>query len=491
MVGLCALRRSKGCGETLELWPCCQSACPNGNAIGPADCALLFHNCSVDPGAVRYAEISGAQVAFQVTGEGPVDFVYMLGIGSNFQSWWDFPPWAEVLERIATFARLVLFDRRGSGISDGLPPGGLSTWEAHTEDLRTVLDAIESKGAVLMACFDAGPVALTFAATYPDRIRGLVLWNSYARFMSDDGYPFGPSRSDVDIFNNRLRTMWGTEELVRYLYVNELRDEHVRALANQMRGACTPASYTRQNMLMTGADARAALPLIQTPVLVFSTNAPSIPSDLGRYVAQHVTHGTFVGLDGSEQGLFARKDRQEILDQLEEFTTGAKACRSNRVLAGLLFSDIVGSTRHVAELGDHRWHGRLDSHDRIVQSVVDSWKGRLVKFTGDGVLATFDGPGRSLQAALEIRAALQSVGIDIRAGVHFGEVEVRNDGDIGGIGVHLAARTMGAAVDGEIWCTRTVKDLALGSGLIFEDRGTHELKGVPETWPLYAVNLPE
>jgi class 3 adenylate cyclase/pimeloyl-ACP methyl ester carboxylesterase len=448
-----------------------------------------MQNDGVRYGPTSYVNVEGSQVAYQVTGSGPVDFVFMMGIGSNFQYWWDHPPFGEVLERISKFARLILFDRRGSGISDALPQDGLSTWECFTDDLGAVLDITGSKEAVIMASFDAGPVAITFAAMNPNRVRGLVLWNSYARFTSTDDYTCGVPPEVFAASSDYLKSMWGTEELARYLSGISVDGEHLQWLVRLMRGACTPASYARQNAFMSGADARGGLPLLQAPVLAFNTTEYiAIPADLGRYVAENVRDGRFVALVGAEQDLFARSDRGELLDRIEEFSTGLRpTSRAHRVLASVLFTDIVASTERAARMGDAQWRSLLDAHDRTAQSVIDSWRGRVIKSTGDGVLATFDGPGRALQASLELRSSLATLEVEIRAGVHFGEIELRENGDIGGIGVHLAARAMGKAQDGEVVCTRTVKELSLGSGLRFDDRGIHSLKGIPEQWQLYAV----
>ena len=255
------------------------------------------------------------------------------------------------------------------------------------------------------------------------------------------------------------------------------------------RGACTPASYARQNEWMAAADARRALPLVDAPTLVLhETENQLTPPDLGRYIADNVPAGRFVGLPGTPGDIFTRPDSDEILDMIEEFATGSRPkARTERVLASVLFTDIVRSTERASQMGDSGWTALLDVHDQTSDSVVGSWRGRVVKSTGDGLLATFDGPGRAIQAALELRSRLASHTIDIRAGVHFGEIELRKDGDVGGIGVHIAARIMSAAGSGEVMCTRTVKELSLGSGVDFDDRGLHQLKGVPDEWQLFCV----
>ena len=444
---------------------------------------------TIQPGPTRYTTLEGSQIAYQVTGEGDVDFVYMLGIGTNFERWWDWPPFASVLSRIASFSRLILFDRRGSGISDPLISDGVATWESFADDLGAILDAAGSKQVVIFACFDAGPIAITFAATNPDRVRGLILWNSYARGLTDDDYDLALSPGEMDEMTGLLESTWGTEGVSRFLYGEHPDPELVRWHERLMRGACTPRSYARQAKLISAADARRALPLLQMPVLVLSAaDYPMVRPEAGRYVAERVPNGRFLLLPGASLDIFVRPDQDEVLDLIEEFTTGAPpSARADRVLASVLFTDIIGSTVRAAELGDEKWRAVLDEHDRVARTVVESSRGRVVQTFGDGVLATFDGPGRALQAAIDLRERLTARDIPIRAGVHFGEIEIRGDGNVGGIGVHLAARVMSAAKGSDVMCTRTVKELSLGSGITFEDRGVHELKGVPEQWHLFAV----
>jgi class 3 adenylate cyclase len=285
-----------------------------------------------------------------------------------------------------------------------------------------------------------------------------------------------------------LQAVWGTEDLSRYL-VGDADDDFVWWHSRLMRGACTPMSYALQNAQMDRADARQALPLIKAPTLVIhSANYLVVPSGLGRYVAEHVPDGRYLEVPGSNLDIFTHSDCEDILDAIEEFATGAPpAARTDRVLSSVLFTDIVGSTTLAATLGDARWKALLDAHDETARAVIRSWRGDLIKTTGDGLLATFDGPGRAIQSAVDLKTRLTSQQVEIRAGVHFGEIERRRDGDVGGIGVHVAARAMGLAGPGEVICTRTVRELSLGSGVVFENRGTHALKGVPETWELFAV----
>ena len=440
--------------------------------------------------AVSYTSVGDAQIAYQVVGDGPVDFVYMVGVGSNFQLWWNFPPMAAVLERMASFSRLILFDRRGSGISDALPPDNLPTWEEYADDLRAVLDACGSQHAAIFAAFDSGPVALTFGAVSPERVRGLILWNSFARFRRADDYEIGLPGEVADAMIASIEAVWGTRDLARYLLGSHGDDPAAVAwLTTVLRGACTPASYVRQNASLVSIDARPVLPHVPMPVLVFHTAGYQVvPLAMGRYIAETVPDGAFVELPENPMDIWMSNERSQILDRIEEFVTGASpASRADRVLASVLFTDIVDSTTRAADMGDARWKELLETHDRVARGVVERWQGCFVKSTGDGVLATFDGPGRGVMAALELRRALAGLGLVIRAGTHFGEIERRRDGDVGGVGVHIAARVMGLAASGEVACTRTVKELSLGSRVTFTNRGVHRLKGVPDEWAVFGV----
>ncbi|MHB8467967.1 MAG: alpha/beta fold hydrolase, partial [Acidimicrobiales bacterium] len=355
------------------------------------------------PGATHHVNVGDAQVAYQVTGDGPIDLVYMLGVGTNFQMWWDYPPFATLLERLASFSRLILFDRRGSGISDPVPAEGLATWESFTDDLRAVLDAAASTTATIFACHDAGPVAMTFAATHPDRVANLVLWDSFARISADADYPIGRPLVDTDEMASLLEAGWGTEASARYLYGDDIDEELLRWHMKVTLGACTPASYARQNIFFMGADARSALDLINVPVLVLhEAECHVVPPELGRFVAENVPDARYVELPGGAIELCNRPDAAVVLDVVEEFVTGVRPPRqSQRVLACVLFTDIVGSTTRAAELGDDHWTTLLYRHDVVSRTAIAARSGILVKTTGDGVLATFDGPGRAIQAAID------------------------------------------------------------------------------------------
>jgi class 3 adenylate cyclase len=421
---------------------------------------------------------------------GPIDFVYMIGQGSAFDVWWGHPNYAKVFERWASFGRLILFDRRGCGSSDRPPAERIASSEQFAEDLEAVLDAAESERAAIFAAFDGGPIALTYAATHPERVRALMLWNTYARNVTTEGYPIGQSLEATEEMMRWMAPLWGTEEMAKMLSPDEADDaEFMRFLATCLRASETPQSWLADAIRGTASDARAALPLIVAPTLVMRRRQMAwAHAETSQYLVDNIAGARLMEFDGSGIGVWGVQS-DEILDAIEEFVTGTRRrVRTDRVLATVVFTDIVGSTARASELGDARWKQLLATHDGTARRVIEEWRGELVKTTGDGVVARFDGPGRAVNCTQEFMGELRRHGIDIRAGVHVGEIELRDDGDVGGIAVHIAARVQAKATAGELLCSRTVKDLTAGSGLMFEDRGTHELKGVADKWELFAVS---
>jgi class 3 adenylate cyclase len=444
----------------------------------------------MEPGPTQYTSIGDAQIAYQVTGTGgPIDFVYMIGQGSAFELWWDHPLLAKPFERFASFGRLILFDRRGSGLSDRPPSDRYPAWEHFAEDLEAVLDAAGSKRAAILAAFDGGPSAMTFAATHPERVSSLILWNSYARWYVAEDYPIGQPLDQHEIFQS-IAGLWGTEEFARMIAPDEADDvTAMRWLARCLRFSETPQTWAAESMRQMVVDARPALPSIAVPTLVMYRRGYlwNASGALAQYLADHIPDARLLDFDGHGSGIWGVQS-EEIVAAIEEFVTGSRPKgRTDRVLATVLFTDIVGSTERAAELGDVKWKEVLATHDATARRVLHEWKGELVKTTGDGLLARFDGPGRAVGCTQDLMTEMSRHGIDIRAGIHVGEIELREDGDIGGIAVHIAARVQAKADPGELLCSRTVKDLTAGSGIEFDDRGTHELKGVPEAWQLFAV----
>jgi class 3 adenylate cyclase len=435
----------------------------------------------------KYTQIGEASIGYQTVGQGPIDLVFVSGLASNIETMWDFPPFARILQRMASYARLILFDARGSGISDPLEFETLPTWEHWSDDLRAVLDAAGSERTAILAQFDGGMPALMFAATHPDRTTALILWSSQARGLLADDYPIGVTAEAAEEQTRALQQLWGTTALVSIIDPN-LDESLVNQGAKYLRTIGSPRRVAAMSRYTTHLDARAVLPSIRVPTFVLHRRDNNfIPTQFGRYIADNIPGARFMEIPGRDMDLFG-EGSEEIQDLIEEFLTGARRpVEVDRPLATVLFTDIVDSTGRAASLGDRKWKELLTKHDETARSEVERMRGNFVNTTGDGVLATFDGPGRAIRCAHALARALLQDDIAIRAGLHTGEIELREGGNVGGIAVHIAARVMAEAGPGELICSRTVKDLVAGSDFVFEDRGLRALKGVPDEWQLYAV----
>jgi class 3 adenylate cyclase len=366
---------------------------------------------------------------------------------------------------------------------------GLATWERWADDVETVMKAVGSERAAIFGIADSGPSALLFAAAQPDRTRALILGNTTARFSADDDYELGIRENRFAETLRLLGDIWGTEQLAEFGFPDAARDPAFRQwYAKQSRMGCTPREAAIFHHWTQSTDLRDILPSIRVPTLVLHREHFAwITADQGRHLAQHIPGARFEVVPGADGSLYT-EPTAEAVGHIEEFLTGTPAASEpDRALASVLFTDMVGSTERAAALGDRRWRDLLESHDTVSRSVVEQHRGRLVKMTGDGILATFEGPGRAIRCAFALRAALGTLGIEVRAGLHTGEVELRGD-DIGGIGVHVAARVLDNACAGELLVSPAVPLLVVGSGLRFDDRGERELKGVPGIWRLYAVD---
>ena len=438
----------------------------------------------------RYARLGGDRVAYQVLGEGPPDLVMTTGNYSHVDMVWEDPGIALFLRTLASFSRLIVFDRRGTGASDPLPPGALPPWEAYVQDLTAVLDTVASDQAALLAQLDASPMAVFFAGTRPERTRALILVNAAAKFLAADDYPIGVPTGVAEALLVQFDQLWGTEAMAAMFAPSRADDPRFcRWFARYQRAIASPRvvqAFLRANL----EDARPILPLIQAPTLVLHRrDYQFIPLANGRYLAEHIPGARLVELAGTEQSLFWETP-EPALEHIERFLTGVRrVAQPTRMLATVLFTDIVGSTRRAGQLGDRRWRELLNVHDELTGRLVEEFGGRLVKTTGDGILATFDGPGRAIHCAVALREELAGIGIQLRAGLHTGEVELRGD-DVGGIAVHIAARVMAAAKPDEILVSRTVRDLAAGADVTLEDRGMYLLKGIDGDWQLHAVARP-
>ena len=437
----------------------------------------------------HYVDADGTQLAYQVVGGGDIDLVYVNGLATQLDMRWESPQFRRFLERLASFARVISFDRRGTGLSDPLPPDVVvPTWEEWAEDLRLVLDAVESTSAVVMAAVDAGPMAMVFAATYPDRTRALILSNSAARIRWAEDYPAGMPADQLADLVDLAASAWGTANGSALLNPSLADDSDAAEwMARFSRASMTPRQGGAWLRAEIEADVRSVLPLVSCPTLVLHCERVRFPAiDHGRYLAEHIAGAHLVILDSADAGLMFEPLDQAV-DAIEEFLTGTtRPVESDRFLATVAFTDLVDSTQHAASVGDRRWRELIERHDALVRRSVEQVGGRIWKSTGDGALATFDAPGKGLRALAQFRRQLGDLGLRARVGVHAGEVEHRGD-DIGGLAVNIAARVMATAGADEIVVSRTVVDLVAGSALRFAERGSHELKGVPGSWDLYSV----
>jgi DNA-binding SARP family transcriptional activator/class 3 adenylate cyclase len=438
----------------------------------------------------RYARASdGVHIAYQVIGDGPFDLVEVGGFVSHLEFAWEGVEYAHYLRRLAGFARLITFDKRGTGMSDPVPVDALPSLEQRMDDFRAVLDAVGSEQAALFGESEGGQMAALFAATYPERTRALVTYGAYARLRSAPDFPLGQSDEFLEAFATDMEATWGDEIPEGSVWaVNATRDPRFRDwLARWARNSASPGAAATLLRMDYEIDVREVLPTIRVPTLVLHrAGDPLIPVEQGRYFAAHIPGAKYVELPGEDRLIFAG-DVDRIADEIEQFLTGhPPEPDPDRTLATVLFTDIVDSTRRASELGDKRWHGLLDQHDELMRREFERYRGREVKTTGDGFLAAFDGPARAVQCALAATAAIRRLGLEIRAGVHTGECEQRGS-NLGGIAVHIAARVAALAQAGEVLVSRTVTDLVAGSRLEFADRDEHALKGVPGKWQLFAA----
>ncbi len=438
-----------------------------------------------------YARLGADRIAYEVLDSdvgSSADLVLSAGSFGAFDTDWEDPQAAMFLRRLASFARVIRFDRRGTGASDPLPLDALPPWEAFVEELDCVMKSVGSQKAAIVATYDAGPMGMLFAATKPEQTAALVLVNSSSKYVASDDYPEGMPVEEALALGDTMSDRWGTDRHVLLQVPSRAEDPRFREwYAKKTRSIAGPAAASAYFRAMFNADARSLLSAIHVPTLVLHRSRYAfMPISQGRYIAEHIDGARLVELPGSDGPLYW-DHAEESLEAIEEFVTGVRpAAPADRVLATVLYTDIVDSTRHLAEIGDAKWNRILDTHDAIAERLVADNGGRLVKSTGDGVLATFDGPGRGIRFATTFRDQLHPIELRIRSGIHTGEIEVRG-ADVSGMAVHLAARILAAAQADEILVSRTVKDLVVGSDLTFADRGLHHLKGIDGEWQLMAV----
>ena len=451
----------------------------------------------VDAPETRYAKTAdGVHIAYQTVGTGPVDIVFVLGWITHIELMWKEPAFARFLSRLAGFSRLILFDKRGTGLSDRVPEDRLPSLEVRMDDARAVMDAVGSDRAIVMGFSEGGPMATLFAATYPERTIALVLFGTSACWKPTIDYPFPvPTDEEHERYVEQIEQMWGTREFA----AQELRDWiaptlasddfTISWLADYLRHAASPGAAIALERMNRGIDIRPALPAIHVPTLVLACDGDLLfTAEETKWIADQIHGARFVSFPGVDHYPHWGENQDDLLVEIEGFVkeVGDEEIALDRVLATVMFTDIVDSTAQGAALGDKAWAEVRTQHDQIVRSSLARFRGREIKTMGDGFLATFDGPARGVRCAEAIAAQVQPLGVEIRAGLHTGEVTFEGD-DVTGLGVAIGARVGAKAEASEVLVSQTVKDLVAGSGLTFEDAGEHELKGVPDRWRLYRV----
>ena len=434
----------------------------------------------------RYARSGEVSIAYQVVGTGPIDLVMVPGWVSNIDVFWEEPALARLLTRLASFSRLIIFDKRGTGLSDRV--SDMPSLEVRMDDLRAVMDAVGSQRAALFGVSEGGAMCVLFAATYPDRVSALILGGAFARRTQAPDYPWGPTAEQHLASVEEMERDWGGSLGIDARSPSLAGDERYRNWwARWLRSSASPAAAAMLMRMNMEIDVRHVLPAVRVPALVLhSINDRVIRIGAGRYMAERIPGAKLVELHGIDHIPWGC-DSDVIVDEIEEFLTGARhGAEADRVLATVLFTDIVGATECASRVGDRSWHDLLDSHHALVRRELEHFRGREIDTAGDGFLAAFDGPARAVRCACTISKAVRTLGIEIRAGLHTGECELMGD-KLGGIAVHTGARVAGNARAGEVLVSSTVKDLVAGSGLAFQDRGVQTLKGIPGEWRLFAV----
>ncbi len=440
----------------------------------------------MEMGPIRYAENDGVSIAYSTFGEGPIDLIFVSGFVSHLEILPELPQAQRFFDRLSSFCRVICFDKRGMGLSDR--DAGAYTLEAVSEDMIAVLDAAGAPSAAVFGVSEGGSAATMFAATHPERTTALIEFATYARMAVAPDYPQGTEIDALRAFLAIMEKEWGSPALLKLWAPSLAEDEEAgRWWARLLRNGSAPGGIEELAQMYEQIDVRPLLPLIRVPSLImWRAGDRMIRPALSKVVAEGIPEAKSVELPGDDHIVVAG-DQEAVLGEIEEFLTGRRSGPpAERALATVLFTDIVGSTERAASLGDLRWRRMLEEHDRISRREIERQRGQYVNSTGDGLLASFDGPARAISAAAEIGRALEPLDLPIRAGVHTGECE-RIGEDLGGIAVHIGARVSSAAEPGEILVSQTVRDLVVGSGIEFADRGVRDLKGVPGEWRLYAV----
>jgi class 3 adenylate cyclase len=436
----------------------------------------------------QYTKSGDVNIAYQVVGDRTLDLVYVPGWVSNVEGAWEEPTHERFLRRLARFSRLILFDKRGTGLSDPVPESRLPTLEERMDDVRAVMDAAGSERAALFGFSEGGNLSVLFSATYPERTVALATFGIFAKRLRTPDYPWAPTAEDREREIEFVEREWGREMDLDVLAPSAAQDpDFKRRLLSYLRRSASPAAAAALLRMNTQIDIREVLPTIHVPTLVLHrSNDLETNVEEGRWIAGRIPGAKFVELPGTDHLPWVG-DQDSLLDEIEEFLTGVRpGPEEDRVLATVLFTDIVGSTERAVRLGDRRWRDLLEQHQGAVRRELARWRGREVDTAGDGFLATFDGPARAIRCGLAIATDALSVGLDVRAGVHTGECELLGD-KVAGIAVHTGARVAAMAEGGEVLVSQTVKDLVAGSGIELLERGEHEFKGVPGRWRVYAA----
>ena len=437
---------------------------------------------------IKFTQSDEVSVAYQVVGNGTLDLVVIPGFVSHLEQAWEDTSFSRILMQLASFSRLILFDKRGTGLSDRI--SGIPTLEERMDDVRAVMDAVGSKLAALFGVSEGGPMSVLFAATYPERASALVLYGSIARGKWAPDYPWMPKSDDArfEAWLEGWRKEWGGPYSIGSWAPSMAEDEVFRQWwAKYLRLSSSPSAVINVFRMNAAIDVRDILPTVRIPTLVLHRLGDrAIDIEQGRYLAEHIPGAEFVELSGDDH-LWWVGDSEAIVNKIQTFLTGEQPpIEIDRVLATVLFTDIVDSTKQAAEMGDSRWKDLLDTNNAVMLKEIGRFRGRAVRSTGDGYLAVFDGPGRAIRCGAAVSRELRQLGIEIRTGVHTGEIDLMGE-DVGGIAVNIAARVLAEAANNEVWVSRTVKDLVVGSGFEFTEKGTHSLKGVPGEWGLFSV----
>lgn len=436
----------------------------------------------------HYAQSGDVKIAYQVFGDGPIDLAVAGGYMTHLEQNWEWHDYARFLRRLASFARVILFDRRGTGLSDRTAAQG--SFEDTMDDVRAVMDAAGSERAALMGGSEGGPLCILFAATFPARTAALVLVGAYARRMWAPDYPFGVNQETHQRILSSIEEKWGQEPFGLKRLAPSLAGDprFVQWYTAAQRYGASPGAALAWYRVTTEIDVRQVLPTIQVPTLIMHRKDDRmLPVASSRYLAANIPGARYLELPGADHFWFSG-DADAILDEVEEFLTGMRArIEPDRVLGTMLFTDIVGSTQRAAELGNSRWADLVQAQFQLLRRELARFRGKEVHTTGDGILATFDGPARAVHCGCTMRDAVRALSLEIRVGLHTGEYELIGQ-EIAGVAIHIAARVMSKAGASEVWVSSTVKDLIAGSGIEFLDRGMSELKGVPGQWHLYQVD---